>query len=93
MKKQNIVKILIFIIIFILFLLSLLIKPYRLELDLIEKQINHNAVLVLRLIYIVVFIMEFIYFVSTKFTKKLVDILALLILVYSLIKFTLTFFL
>ena len=82
MKKQNIVKILIFIIIFILFLLSLLIKPYRLELDLIEKQINHNAVLVLRLIYIVVFIMEFIYFVSTKFTKKLVDIFALLILFY-----------
>ena len=88
MENKNRLKFFLLILMSILVISSFIISPYREEIDITDKPTNYNAVLVLKLIYIIILFIETCYFVLTKFTfKKILNYTALLILIYIVIQF------
>jgi hypothetical protein len=91
--QNTVIKILIIGVNFFLLFLSLLISPYREELDLDEKQINANGVLILRIIYTLMIALAVFYFVRLRSFKGILSTVALLAGLFALVKLFSTFFL
>lgn len=72
---------------------SFLISPYKEELDVDQKIINDNGVLVLKLVYILVLVIGSLYFFKYKIKKDTSSVIMLLIVIFSFYKFSTLFFL
>jgi len=75
-----------------LLFISFLISPFRDELDIVEKQINENGLLVQRMIFIIIIILSFSFYLMKGFKFKFLQILNLLFGLYAILKLTLSFF-
>jgi hypothetical protein len=73
--------------------LSLSISPYRDELDLDEKQISDNGVLILRSIYILIVVFSLLFFARFRTFKSVPSSIVLLMALFSFVKLLTTFFL
>ena len=90
--QRNFLRIILLSISMFLFLISLLISPYKDELDLAVKQINENGLLVLRLIFIFIMIITLFYFYLKDSKRMIFYSVSMLILgLYAFIKLGLSF--
>ena len=90
---NTVMKIFVIVINLALLFLSLLISPYRDELDLDENQISDNGVLILRTIYILIIVFSLLYFARFRTFKSILGIILLLVGLFSIVKLLTTFFL
>lgn len=73
-------------------LLSFIVSPFRDELDLIEKQVSENGLLVQRLIFTLIILLSLAYYLIKGFKFKVLQFLNLIIGLYAIVKLNLSFF-
>jgi len=80
----------ILVLILALLLLTIFISPYRIELDLEDKQVNENGLLVLKMFYSIVIALATFYLVKWN-KKNWMNITVFVLGAYSLIRIILLF--
>ena len=70
----------------LLLFVTILVSPYRDELDLDVKQVNENGVLVLRFIYAILIVLSGLYLWRQRSLKSFIGILLFIIGLYALVR-------
>jgi hypothetical protein len=86
-------KVILVILALFLTLISLLLSPYRLELDLETPQVNEDSLEILKFIYAAILFLTFLYFVTAKSFKSIPGVFMIVMSLYAFVKFLSMFFL